>query len=523
VRATIKGHETKICSPVRAIRIESDGDGVSWTIAVQLTDQWGRDKEIAISIAEAATDVGKALYALVDACLMIHCPQTPLFHRLIIDMLLKAKDVLLGRRLRCSGWFINKSKNANGDTEEHLIFAHPNSVGKGGNVEFRWGGQVDKCRVSQAGTSDGWRREVCKLAEGNMVSMVALGVGLAPPAIKFMPARCESNTVAHVFDESSSGKTISECVGATAFGKGAPTSVPNSFLESWSATHNGLEGTLAAHNFLPLFLDELKNLSPQAAIVTAYAIAGGVGKTRMTVKIDLRRTGRWNTFAFSSGELSLSERANEGSFRKTAITDAGVQARVVSLRLDDDLFPSLHSHSNSLAIVDALTKSCVTHYGHAGPAFVQWLIDHQDEARDRLEKILDVWNASCVTLVEGAHAQAHRVMSRLGSIAIGAALAADVLGFDWDCCTSPEINAAVGEHLGNASRSMMWAYRDFLAKWLKQNGVDKASGASTQILEGVEELKSYFLGFPAHFPIAKSSMLRRRRPSQGSLRRLWRG
>jgi hypothetical protein len=224
----------------------------------------------------------------------------------------------------------------------------------------------------------------------------------------------------------------------------------------------------------------------------------------MTVKIDLRRTSRWNTFAFSTGELSLTERANEGSFRKTVPADAGAQARVTSLRLDDELFPSLHDHSNSLAIVDALTKSCITHYGHAGPASVQWLIDHQDEAGDRLERILDVWNASCATLVEGAHAQAHRVMSRLGSIAIGAALAADALGFDWDCCTSPEIDTAAGEHLGKAGRSMMWAYRDFLAKWLKQNGVDKASGASTQILEGVEELRNYFLEFPTHFPIVTS-------------------
>jgi hypothetical protein len=178
-------------------------------------------------------------------------------------------------------------------------------------------------------------------------------------------------------------------------------------------------------------------------------------------------------------------------------------AGMSSSERDDELFPSLHGHSNSLAIVDALTKSCVTHYGHAGPAFVQWLIDHQDEAPDRLEKLLDVWNASCASLVEGAHAQAHRVMSRLGSIAIGAALAADVLGFDWDCCTSPEINEAAGEHLGKAGRSMMWAYRDLLSKWLAQNGVDKASKASTQILEGVEELKSYFVGFPAHFPTAR--------------------
>ena len=358
----------------------------------------------------------------MNAGLTIYAPQILKYHRLIVDGFLKAKTKL-ARRLTKAGWFTVGGKP---------VFATPSGIiGDVGGNEILWGGKEDVCMTSAAGTLASWKANVCALAEGNAVPMVCIGTMSASPTIPYLPKRAEKNTVLHFVSTSSGGKTTSTRCGATVWGLGATTEVEGTFLKSWKTTANASESLLAGHNHIGLALDELKTVDAKAAGTFAYDFASGRSKLRMNAKLATRQGPSWALFAISSGEVTLAERANDQSFRKQ-LQDAGAEARVINIPTDIDLFPNLHGHPSGEAFAQALGTASTEHYGHAGPAFVKWLIPNEKEARERLEDNLAFWNKKTAELLKtGANPQALRIASRLGSIAAAAALAADVLEFPW--------------------------------------------------------------------------------------------
>ena len=74
-------------------------------------------------------------------------------------------------------------------------------------------------------------------------------------------------------------------VGGSVCGGGGKTG----FAQTWRTTINGLEATAEAHNDGTLFLDELAQVDPRDAAETAYLLANGQGKARMTRSISARR------------------------------------------------------------------------------------------------------------------------------------------------------------------------------------------------------------------------------------------
>jgi putative DNA primase/helicase len=473
-----------LCSSARVVRRESDGLGRNWSIAVEVRDKWDASKEVVLREADAAIDTKESIHALVNAGLTIYAPQILKYHRLILDGFVKAK-VKLARRLTKAGWFPVAGKS---------VFATPSEViGDAGSIKILWGGKEDICATSQAGTLASWKEEVCALTEGNAIPMVCIGTMLASPAITYLPRQAEKNTMLHFVSTSSGGKTTSTRCGATVWGLGATTEVEGTFLKSWKTTANASESLLAGHNHIGLALDELKTVDAKAAGTFAYDFASGRSKLRMNAKLATRQGPSWALFAISSGEVTLAERANDHAFRKQ-VQDAGAEARVINIPTDIDLFPNLHGHVSGEAFAQALGAATTEHYGHAGPAFVRWLIANEREARERLEANLTLWGKKTAELLKtGANPQALRIGRRLGSIAAAAALAADVIEFPWS--TPEEIES---EHLGPAGKAMIWAFLEALKLWLGKNG----SKVSTQIVEAMSQLRNFYSGAPpAAFPI----------------------
>jgi putative DNA primase/helicase len=471
-----------LCSPARVVRGESDGAGYGWSIAVEVRDKWGATKEVILNEADAATDTKESIHALVNAGLRIYAPQLPKYHRLILDGFLKAK-AKLARRVTKAGWFVLDGKS---------VFATPSGVlGDVGSTQVLWGGKEDICATGRAGTLVSWKENVCALAEGNAIPMVCIGTMLASPAIPYLSKQVEKNTMLNLVSTSSGGKTTSTRCGATVWGPGATTESEGTFLKSWKTTANASESLLAGHNHIGLALDELKTVDAKASATFAYDFAAGRSKLRMNTKLATRQGPSWALFAISSGEVTLAERANDQSFRKQ-LQDAGAEARVINIPTDIDLFPNLHGHASGEVFAQALGTVSTEHYGHAGPAFVVWLIANEDEARRRLRANLAFWKSKTdALLTTGANPQALRIASRLGSIATAAALAADVLEFPW----SPEIE---DDRLGPAGSAMIWAFLETFQLWLAKND----SKASTQIVEAMSQLRAFYSGAPpAAFPI----------------------
>jgi hypothetical protein len=96
-----------------------------------------------------------------------------------------------------------------------------------------------------------------------------------------------------------------------------------------------------------------------------YTIAGGTGKRRMNADASMRDGYSWSTFAILSGECSLEEkiRSDGGPWV------AGMAVRMVDVDVSD---------VNRSVAAETLQRigRIEDHHGHAGPLFVEKLVEH---------------------------------------------------------------------------------------------------------------------------------------------------
>jgi putative DNA primase/helicase len=130
----------------------------------------------------------------------------------------------------------------------------------------------------------------------------------------------------HFFGATSTGKTSALVVGGSVCGGGGKAG----FAQTWRTTINGLEATAEAHNDGTLFLDELAQVDPRDAAETAYLLANGQGKARMTRSIAERRKLMWSLLFVSSGELTLAEHASSAGKQ----VKGGVEVRLINIDAD---------------------------------------------------------------------------------------------------------------------------------------------------------------------------------------------
>jgi len=168
---------------------------------------------------------------------------------------------------------------------------------------------------------------------------------------------------------SSKGKTtILQAAGSV---WGAP-----GFVRTWRATANGIEASAAALNDTLLVLDEISECDPREIGTVIYSLSNGVGKQRAARTGGTRATARWRIMALSSGERTLDAHMSEGGRR----AKAGQEARLLNVPATDrahGAFDELHGHQDGRAFADALKQSCGAHYGYAGPAFLERLLEDE--------------------------------------------------------------------------------------------------------------------------------------------------
>jgi hypothetical protein len=483
VGAGKKAHEVRLCSNLRAVRKVSAGDGTDWAVIVRFRDSRKVDKEVRVSCGDAATDPSKCIHELASAGLLIHV-EDPRLYRLLLKAVVHA-SVPLAYRLVKAGWFPIASA---------YVFALPSGVIPRVEEEVIWGGDRNYCRTLQRGSMNQWKETVLAFADGNPILMACIGVMLASPAIPFLPASVEVNTIINLVNETSLGKTMSLRGGASNWGEGSPTSSPMSFLEPWKTTANASENLLAAHNHIGFCLDEMKSIDAKAAGSFAYDYALGKGKDRMNRDRSSRSRIAWENFGLSAAEITLTERASETSSRSQP-GDAGAEARVINI-MPEVIFEVLHGCISAKEAAEKFGTMCIDSCGWSGPAFIQWLASHGDEARAAIIKNIAAWDAiSALMLGPDPSPQAERVASRMGSMAAGAALGAEALEFRW----SAELPVPEGGAISTPARAMIKAFSKLLDIWLTNNG----RTVSTQVNQAFDQLRNYYHGAqPAAFIIA---------------------
>ena len=159
---------------------------------------------------------------------------------------------------------------------------------------------------------------------------------------------------------SSSGKTTAQRLAVSAW---TSTAVGAGLLQSMRSTENAIEVFAQAGSGTVLALDELAHADGRSIAKLIYAIAGGQGKARMTAGAILKQRYTWSTYALLSSECSLEEKVRADG----AAWVAGMAVRILDVDVTDI------DRSVPAATLKAI-GSVESHYGHAGPAFVERLV-----------------------------------------------------------------------------------------------------------------------------------------------------
>lgn len=266
--------------------------------------------------------------------------------------------------------------------------------------------------MHERGTIEGWRGEIAKPSQGNPLMILSLSHAFSGPLLSLLG---HTGGGFHLRGLSSRGKSTLQYAATSVWG--AP-----SFMQGWRATDNGIEGVAAACNDSLLVLEELHEVQPRLAGDIVYMLANGRGKSRRSSRSTAQDTLRWTVPILSSGEISLEEHMASGN-RKM---QAGQDVRLIDLVADTrsyGAFDELHGEHDGKAFAERLKNASESHYGVAGPKFVQHLMCHIDKR----EAFLCYINKFCRMCEEKADlpldGQVQRVLTRFGIAALAGTLA----------------------------------------------------------------------------------------------------
>jgi putative DNA primase/helicase len=266
----------------------------------------------------------------------------------------------------------------------------------------------------KAGDFDTWKKEVATRCEGNAYLMVGLCCALAGPLLQLLNI---PGLGLHFYETSTIGKTTALVIGASAWGSGA-THDEKQFMRVWNATLNGLESAGVNHSSAFLALDESDQV-PDAKVLNAavYMLLNGTGKSTMHKDRSARETAHWHPCLLSSGERSIE------THQTTARVEhkVGQMVRIIDVPVvlgPHGLFQNLHGAEGGGAFSNSLRDMAATHYGHAGPLFVQHLIKNYAALKlpDQLRSILKQFGSDL-------NAQDARVSRSFALIALAGELA----------------------------------------------------------------------------------------------------
>ena len=247
------------------------------------------------------------------------------------------------------------------DTEVDVDALSPEEWGDG--VMFRGADVGDEqlaAGFSPSGTFERWRKTMERLEGYPRVKLTVAG-SLATPLLEVVGG---DNFVIDLPSPTSRGKTTTLRIDASVWGN-PDERAPESALGTWDATRVWIERASAILNSIPLMLDDTKRARhPRIVAQTLYDVTSGRGRGRGS-REGLGRSGRWSTVLITTGEQPAT----------TFTTDGGTRARVLTLW--GSPFEGVSNEVGKLvAEVDLEVKK---NYGHAGPRFVQYLLNNRDQ------------------------------------------------------------------------------------------------------------------------------------------------
>jgi hypothetical protein len=277
--------------------------------------------------------------------------------RSLVELQLKKKALIANRQM--------------GFTEDHTGFVVGDRVYRKGKKEPERNYETEYTRdlikpLSPVGSFSEWKYTVnCYNRKGFELRQMLVCLGLASPLMEMIDnvATCGF----HVYCKGSGvGKTTAMNASLTAWGK------PENLRLTENDTDNSRMQRLAISNNLPGLMDEMTNTSPEKLSAIILAISEGAEKRRLnknsTAKSEL---GSFSTLFAFTANTSILERISLGKHNPEAEAQRIVECMFEEMDWDD-------------VDEDRFNAGMKHHYGHAGPIFIQYVLDNYDAVKKRL-------------------------------------------------------------------------------------------------------------------------------------------
>jgi uncharacterized protein (DUF927 family) len=177
-------------------------------------------------------------------------------------------------------------------------------------------------------------------------------------------------------------------------------------------------------------------------------LGNGSGKARADKTGKARPARGWRVLALSSGEVKIGQHMSSGKLGARGRLLGGVTARAFDVPIEtapgsQRTYENLHGFESEAALSEHLAREAARSYGHAGPAFVEHLVEDRDAAVATARQMVDRFVAQVRR--EDDDAQVSRVARRFGTVAAAGSLATSFGVVPWQRDTAYEAALACYE------------------------------------------------------------------------------
>lgn len=445
VYMTTAGGEIAICSKLEVLAMTRTPEGNGWGRMLQWQDKDYRVHRWAMPASLATGEGNDAIRTLMERGLNVRSGNS----KNVIDYLMSVQTDSRLYSTDRTGWHDG-------------AFVTPERVYGSDEYIFQSDAAVSAA-LSTKGKLQDWRENVAKKSAGNSRVVFAISTAFAGSLLE--GAGVDSGGF-HIHGTSTDGKTTAQHIAASVWGD------PKKYAQTWRATANGLEGVAAINSDGLLILDEIGQANPKEIGETAYMLANGQSKARMTKSTATRKPLTWRLLFLSSGEYTLSDMMKVEGKRAFA----GQELRLANIPSDAGagmgIFENIQGATSPAQFADRLKHSISDSYGTAGHAWLKYLTENP-EWRNGINQALDSFVQDVTTDVDS---QGGRVALRFALVAHAGELATQA--------------GITGWQPGEATKSAAVCYR----AWLNDFG--KGNREHKNILEAV---RSFIEGNPARF------------------------
>ena len=220
------------------------------------------------------------------------------------------------------------------------------------------------------GTLEEWKNTINFYnRDGFELHQFVIGTSFGSPLMQFSPISCAGM---HIYSKDTGvGKTTALASAISVWGN------PEDLITHKRDTHATRMNRGEVYHNLPLYMDELTNAKPIELSDMVYQLTSGRQRGRMTSgsNTERHRGVAWSLLAVTTGNTSIVERIS--MFKQMPKAEA---QRIFECRVDK-------MHFETKKETDDLTVAIGENYGYAGKIYIQYLMNHLEDAKKLLAQV----------------------------------------------------------------------------------------------------------------------------------------